>query len=56
MLVAQALGEYASLGVLIESFNGATIRLEETVGDWGTEAMVALVIAVLVWRIVLRVK
>ena len=56
MLIAQALGEYAMLGVLITRFHEASLAFEDLVGSWGTEGMVALVVAVIVWRIVLRVK
>ena len=56
MLIAQALLEYAALGVLVERFNEASIAIEDLVGSWGTEGMIALVVSVIVWRIVLRVK
>lgn len=54
MLVAQALGEYAALGVLVERFNEASISFEDVAGQWAVEGMIALVVAVVVWRVVLR--
>jgi hypothetical protein len=51
MLIAQALGEYVALSGLIDAFNSASIRMEETVGDWGTEGLVVLVISIVFWKV-----
>ena len=52
MLLAQALGEYAFTGVLVEGFNNLTIQLEDVVGEWGTEGLMVIVAAAIVWRVV----
>jgi len=56
MLIAQALGEYGAMGALVEGFNTATIRLEEVVGNWGTEGLVALIAAAVLWKIFTAVR
>ena len=56
MILAQALGEYAAMGALVEGFNDLTIQLEEVVGDWGTEGVMLLVAAVIIWRVIVAVR
>jgi len=56
MLIAQALGEYGAMDALVEGFNSATIRLGEVVGDWGTEGLVALIAAAVLWKIITAIK
>lgn len=56
MLLAQALGEYAALGALIEGFNNASLRVEEVAGEWGTEGLLILVAAGLIWKVITVVR
>ena len=44
MLIAQALGEYAALSVIIGAASDFSIRLEENIGSWGTEGLIALIL------------
>jgi hypothetical protein len=50
MLIAQALGEYGALSGFAESFNNMTIDLENTVGSWGVEGLVALIAGAILWK------
>ena len=52
MILAQALGEYAAMAAIAEAATTLGYRLEELIGDWGIEALLALVVAAVVWRIV----
>ena len=52
MILAQALGEYAAMAAVAEGMTTIGIRLEEVLGEWGMEAILALVAAAIVWRIV----
>ena len=56
MLIAQALGEYAALSVLIGAASDFSIRLEENVGSWGTEGLIALIVAAVLWMMITRNK
>lgn len=56
MLVAQALGEYGALAAVADAVSYGTTRFEEVVGEWGTEGLIALVVAVIVWRVVIAVR
>ena len=56
MLIAQALGEYAALSVLIGAANDFSVRLEETVGGWGTEGLVVLIVVSVLWMMMTRNK
>jgi hypothetical protein len=56
MLLAQALGEYAGMGALLDGVTGMSVRLEEFAGEWGTEGLVILLAAVIVWRVVTAVR
>ena len=53
MLIAQALGEYAAVSTLIDAFSTATVRLEEMVGGWGTEGLVLVVVAAVLWKLIM---
>ena len=52
MLIAQALGEYAALSAVVDAFNAGTVQLEEFAGQWATEALIAVVLALLLWRLI----
>jgi hypothetical protein len=53
MLIAQALGEYVTLSALNAMYTEATVRLEQTVGSWGTEGAVFLAIVCFVfWKLI----
>jgi hypothetical protein len=52
MLIAQALGEYVALSAVVDAFNAGTVQLEEFAGQWATEALIVVVLALLVWRVV----
>jgi hypothetical protein len=52
MFLAQALGEYAAMAAVAEAITSLSIRLEEVIGEWGTEAILALVVAAVLWRFV----
>jgi hypothetical protein len=52
MLIAQALGEYVALSALVEAFDYGTIRLEELAGQYATEGLVALIVAVVLWKVI----
>jgi|RhiMetdeSRZDD1v2_1073273.scaffolds.fasta_scaffold224013_2 hypothetical protein len=52
MLIAQALGEYAALSAVIDAFNAGTVELEEFAGQWATEVLITVVLALLVWRVI----
>ena len=54
MLIAQALGEYAALGAVVEAFGNASIRVEEIAGEWGTEGLMLLIVVTAVWMIISR--
>jgi hypothetical protein len=56
MLIAQALGEYAALGAVVEAFGYAGDRFEEAVGEWGVEGLALLIAATAVWMVVSRNK
>ena len=53
MFLAQAFGEYAAMAAVTEAITSLSIRLEAMMGEWGTtEAILALVVAAVLWRIV----
>lgn len=52
MVLAQALGEYGAMAAIAEAATRLGYRVEEFVGDWGTEAILVLIVAAIVWRIV----
>ena len=52
MLIAQALGEYAALSAVVDAFNDGTVQLEEFAGQWATEGLIAVVLALLLWRVI----
>jgi hypothetical protein len=54
MLIAQALGEYAALSVVVDAFSYGTTRLEEIAGEWGTEGLALLIAVAAVWMVVTR--
>jgi hypothetical protein len=56
MLIAQALGEYGAMAAVAEGFNSASIRLEEIVGEWGTEGLMILIAVGVVWKVITAVK
>jgi hypothetical protein len=52
MLIAQALGEYVALSAVVEAFSDWSGRLEDVFGEWGTEGLIVVVAAAIVWRVV----
>lgn len=52
MLIAQALGEYVALSAVIDAFSYGTTRFEELAGEWGMEALVAVVAVGVIWKII----
>ena len=51
MLIAQALGEYGAMAAVAQMASDGTARLEDTIGNWGTEG-IAIAIGVLVlWKV-----
>jgi hypothetical protein len=52
MLIAQVLGEYAALSAVIDAFNAGTVELEEFAGQWATEVLITVVLALLLWRVI----
>lgn len=56
MLIAQALGEYGAIAALSEGIRGSSIRLEQAVGDWGTEGLIIAVVTIVVWRVAMAVR
>jgi hypothetical protein len=54
MLIAQALGEYAALGAVVEAFSSASIQVEEIAGEWATEGLMLLIAVTAVWMIISR--
>jgi hypothetical protein len=56
MLIAQALGEYVATAALVETVNDAALRLEEVVGDWGTEGLMLLITAAMLWKVMTALR
>ena len=56
MLIAQALGEYAALSAFIEGFSEVSVRVEDTLGEWGMEGLAVLVAAGLIWRLFVAIR
>jgi hypothetical protein len=56
MLIAQALGEYAALSVIIGAASDFSIRLEQQVGEWGTEGLIVLIVGAVLWMMITRNK
>ena len=52
MIFAQALAEYGATSALAESISHLSIRLGDTVGEWRVEAIVAVVAAAFLWKVV----
>ena len=48
---AQALAEYGATAALAESFSQLSFRLTDAVGDWGAGAIVAVVAAAFLWKV-----
>ena len=56
MVIAQALGEYAALGVLVEAFNTTYYQVRDAVGDWGLRGLVGVIAVGLVWKLITMVR
>jgi hypothetical protein len=52
MVLAQALGEYAAMAAIAEAATTLGYQIEDLIGEWGTEALLAVVIVALIWRII----
>ena len=55
-MIAQALGEYGTLGTLMDGVRSIGDYLGEFGRDWGLTGAFIVVGAVLVWRMITRVK
>jgi hypothetical protein len=51
-IFAQALVEYGATAALAESLNHLSIGLGHTVGEWKVEAIVAVLAATFLWKVV----
>ena len=51
MIFAQALAEYGATAALAEALSHLSIRLGYTVNEWRAEAIVALVAAAFLWKV-----
>ena len=56
MVIAQALGEYAALGVLVEAFNTTYYQVRDAIGDWGLRGLVGVIAVGLVWKLITMVR
>jgi hypothetical protein len=52
MILAQALGEYAAMAAIAEAATRVIYQIEEVIGTWGTEAIVAFAVVAVIWRLV----
>jgi hypothetical protein len=52
LILAQALAEYGATAALAETISHLSIRLGHTIGEWRAEAIVALVAAAFLWKVV----
>jgi hypothetical protein len=48
---AQALAEYGATAVVAETLIQVSFRLGHTIGEWRAEAIVALVAAAVLWKV-----
>jgi hypothetical protein len=51
MMFAQALAEYGATAALAEALSHLSIQLGHTVSEWTAEAIVALVAAAFLWKV-----
>jgi hypothetical protein len=51
MIFAQALAEYGATAALAEALSHLSIRLGHTIGEWRAEAIVTVVAAAILWKI-----
>jgi hypothetical protein len=60
MLIAQALGEYGGVAVLVEAFGSMYGAVDDFVrraaGEWGMTGLGVAVCALFVWNIILRAR
>jgi hypothetical protein len=52
MILAQALAEYGATAALAEGLGHLSLQLGNTLGEWRTEAIVAVAVAAVLWRVV----
>ena len=52
IILAQALAEYGATAALAETVSHLSIRLGHTIGEWKAEAIVGLVAAAFLWKVV----
>ena len=53
---AQALAEYGAIAALVEGLNQLSLRLTNTVGEWRVEAIVAVLAAGFLWKVVTAIR
>ena len=56
LLIAQALGEYGATAAISSGLTTLGVRAEEFAGEYGLETIVALVVAIMVWRVITAVR
>jgi hypothetical protein len=56
MIFAQALAEYGATATLAEGIGQLSLRLGNTLGEWGTEALVAVAVLAVLGRILAAVR
>jgi hypothetical protein len=56
MIFAQALAEYSATAALAESLGHLSVRLRHTVGEWRVEAIVAVLAATVLWKVLAAVR
>ena len=56
VLFAQALTEYGAAAALAEGLSQLSLRLTDAVGEWRVEAIVALLAAAFLWKVLTAAK
>jgi hypothetical protein len=53
---AQALAEYGATAALVEGLNQLSLRLTDAVGEWRVEAIVAVLAAGFLWKVLAAIR
>ena len=53
---AQALAEYGAAAALVEGLNQLTLRLTNVAGEWRVEAIVAVLAAGFLWKVLTAIR
>ena len=56
MILAQALAEYGGTAALAEGLSHLSLQLGHALSEWRTEAIVAVAVAAVLWKIVTATK